>query len=426
MFMTKVKLAITLLVTLGVGASFLGLGIAQLPGSAPGLVQAADEKLNPPNPLHNTEPGVEDTALPVGPNPQVFAGTGLAAGLYAYAYDFDAAKQLDALDQEMSRVKIQLQTAELAVASLKEKLRRLDRLKANSKRPQSAAAAQAPVASHPGPHRQVTRSSAQPATEGTMRSLPEYVVEPPDLITVEVLEALRGRPISGERLVRPDGRISLGFYGEVYVAGLTPREIKEKVILHLQKFLADDVLGLRKDDEKDPNKTVPVAPMDSDRVFVEVSAYNSKVYYVHGYVVSPGRFPITGGDTVLDAITNAGGLQSSSMPLKISLIRPAVAGTQGREILPVDLNAIIKDGDPSTNYQLLPGDRLEVETPPTALHEPLPGPSRAEVEERIDVILKELETLKRDLGKPTTAGPQPPESSPSTSRVAPSPARPKR
>src|SRR4051812_3154481 len=52
-------------------------------------------------------------------------------------------------------------------------------------------------------------------------SMPEYVVEPPDLILVEVLEALPGRPISGERLVRPDGKISLGFYGELYVAGLT-------------------------------------------------------------------------------------------------------------------------------------------------------------------------------------------------------------
>ena len=47
------------------------------------------------------------------------------------------------------------------------------------------------------------------------------MIEPPDMILVEVLEALPGRPISGERLVRPDGKISLGFYGEIYVAGLT-------------------------------------------------------------------------------------------------------------------------------------------------------------------------------------------------------------
>ncbi len=73
--------------------------------------------------------------------------------------------------------------------------------------------------------------------------MPDYVLEPPDLVLVEVLEALPGRPISGERLVRPDGKISLGFYGDVYVAGLTMPEVKEKIVLHLRKFLTDEALG---------------------------------------------------------------------------------------------------------------------------------------------------------------------------------------
>src|SRR6478609_3486376 len=79
-------------------------------------------------------------------------------------------------------------------------------------------------------------------------SMPDYVVEPPDLLLVEVLEALPGRPISGERLVRPDGKITLGFYGEVYVAGLTISEIKEKIVLHLRKQIPDEVLGLNEID----------------------------------------------------------------------------------------------------------------------------------------------------------------------------------
>ena len=93
-----------------------------------------------------------------------------------------------------------------------------------------------PIAERPEP----------PAAPRELRktTLPEYVVEPPDLIRIEVLEALPGRPITGERLVRPDGKISLDFYGEVDVAGLTPLEIKEKVIEHLRQYLADDSLGL--------------------------------------------------------------------------------------------------------------------------------------------------------------------------------------
>ncbi len=41
-----------------------------------------------------------------------------------------------------------------------------------------------------------------PPHEGALIDLP-CIIEPPDLIIVEVLEALPGRPISGERLVRP-------------------------------------------------------------------------------------------------------------------------------------------------------------------------------------------------------------------------------
>src|SRR3954462_6018551 len=88
-------------------------------------------------------------------------------------------------------------------------------------------------------------------------SMPEYGVEPPDLILVEVLEALPGRPISGERLVRPDGKITLGFYGEIYVSGLTLKEIKEKVVIHLRNYVTDEALGLFAEDptkkNEDPN-----------------------------------------------------------------------------------------------------------------------------------------------------------------------------
>jgi protein involved in polysaccharide export with SLBB domain len=82
-----------------------------------------------------------------------------------------------------------------------------------------------------------------PPHEGAMIGLP-YVVEPPDLIVVEVLEALPGRPISGERLVKPDGTINLGFYGDVFVKGLTLEQMKVAIIKHLRTYLTDETLGL--------------------------------------------------------------------------------------------------------------------------------------------------------------------------------------
>jgi polysaccharide export outer membrane protein len=189
-------------------------------------------------------------------------------------------------------------------------------------------------------------------------SMPEYVVEPPDLVLVEVLEALPGRPISGERLVRPDGKVTLGFYGEVYVAGLTITEIKEKVVLHLRKQIPDEVLGLIEQDED--GNFINVEPKDSNRVFVDVTAYNSKNYYVQGDVAAPGKLPITGNETVLDAINYAGGLIPTASPQNIRLVRPAPAGACCEQTLPVNLAAIISGGDPTTNYQLMPGDRVVV------------------------------------------------------------------
>ena len=104
-----------------------------------------------------------------------------------------------------------------------------------------------------------------PPHEGAMIDYP-IVIEPPDLVLVEVLEALPGRPISGERLVRPDGTINLGFYGDVHVAGLTPIQAKVKIIKHLRKFLTDEFLGIEEftfdEDEKPP---VPEPPKVPDR-----------------------------------------------------------------------------------------------------------------------------------------------------------------
>jgi polysaccharide export outer membrane protein len=196
-------------------------------------------------------------------------------------------------------------------------------------------------------------------TEFKKVSMPDYVVEPPDLILVEVLDALEGRPITGERLVRPDGKITLGFYGEVYVAGLTIPEVKEKIVLHLRKYLTDELLGLWDFDPK-TGKPIQIDPRDSDRVFVDVTAYNSKNYYVLGDVGAPGKLPITGNETVLDAIQYAGGLMPTAAPQNIRLVRPAPPGACCEQLLPVNLAAITSAGDPTTNYQLMPGDRIVV------------------------------------------------------------------
>jgi protein involved in polysaccharide export with SLBB domain len=203
------------------------------------------------------------------------------------------------------------------------------------------------------------------------KTRPPLVAEPPDLILVEVLEALPGRPISGERLVRPDGTISLGFYGEVHVAGLTLPEIKEKLLVHLLEFLSDEVLGLVTYDPEtgdpivDPKTGKPILkdPKDSDRVFVDITAYNSQAYYILGSVYKPGRLPYTGGDTVLDALQYAGGALPSADFGNIRLIRSYPKGSPAQSF-PIDYQELTMGTDSSTNYQIFPNDRLVVPPDP--------------------------------------------------------------
>lgn len=202
-------------------------------------------------------------------------------------------------------------------------------------------------------------AGGRPPTERNKVALPEYVVEPPDILRIKMKDR---SDIGGEFLVRPDGTIRLGYYGDVSVSGLTLREIKEKIIHQLRKNLSDEDLGLNRREE---GRSVAVAPAESAKLFVDVSAYNSKFYYVLGDVAAPGRFPITGSETVLDAIQQAGGLLPTASKARLRLIRPAPPGASPARKLPVDL-AAIEQGDPTTNYQMMPGDRLHVDRDPKA------------------------------------------------------------
>lgn len=237
---------------------------------------------------------------------------------------------------------------------------------------------------------------------------PAYVVEPPDLIRIEVLEALPGRPITGERLVRPDGTISLDFYGDLHVGGLTVTQIKEKVIERLRQFLPDEILGLVEQyEEGETIEIVNIPPRNSDRVFVDVAAYNSKVYFVQGDVAQPTRLICMGNETVLDALVYAGGFLPSADLANIRLVRPA--GSPGSRdgkavVLPVDYEGIVDRGDTSTNYQLFPGDRVIVYRDPksglTRMDEVqyYSATKRIErIEEKMAGLTEELAQLRREL-----------------------------
>jgi polysaccharide export outer membrane protein len=67
--------------------------------------------------------------------------------------------------------------------------------------------------------------------------------------------------------------------------------------------------------------------------------------------------PITGSDTVLDALSAVNGLSQVSSK-KIWISRPSAKNPARGKILPVDYAAITKRGATATNYQIKPGDRV--------------------------------------------------------------------
>jgi polysaccharide export outer membrane protein len=186
--------------------------------------------------------------------------------------------------------------------------------------------------------------------EFAKQPLPPYVVEPPDILLVSLLPtlALTGAPVEGNHLVRPDGTIGIGVYGSVYVAGLTLDEVRDAVANQLH-------VRLDKTSVEDIKKGL----------VVDVSAYNSKVYYVitdgGGYGEQVYPIPVTGNETVLDAIGKINGLPAVSSMKRIWIAR-ATPGCSHPDILPVDWCGITKRGYAATNYQVFPNDRIYVDS----------------------------------------------------------------
>jgi len=147
------------------------------------------------------------------------------------------------------------------------------------------------------------------------------------------------QPITGDHIVRPDGTVSLGVYGAVYVAGMTLAEVKQAVEEHLG------------------------AHIHAPEVQVDVLSYNSKVFYVitdgGGIGEQVIRLPCTGNETVLDAIAAIQGLSAVSSK-RMWVARPAPAGIECAQVMEVDWRAITQDGVTATNYQLYPGDRIYI------------------------------------------------------------------
>jgi polysaccharide biosynthesis/export protein len=134
-------------------------------------------------------------------------------------------------------------------------------------------------------------------------------------------------------VVRPDGKITLPLIKEVEVAGLTPRQAEALITQKIGKFIAD------------PNVTVVV------------SAINSQKIYLIGAVKKEGAIPYTYGMTVMQTLSEAGGLNDYAKRRKIYVLRTE----NGREYrLDFNYEEVMRGQRMEQNIVLLPGDTVVV------------------------------------------------------------------
>jgi polysaccharide export outer membrane protein len=219
--------------------------------------------------------------------------------------------------------------------------------------------------------------SANVPREFEKMALPTYVVEPPDILLIQASNriTLRLQPISGQHLVAPDGTVNLGIYGKIHVAGMTLDQIGTAVATRLLEIMPGLLGKLKEVDEKGEERgqelrTIFQQSFTSIELIkremqVDVLSYNSKFYYVitdgGGYGQQVYPFPIRGNETVLDAMANINGLPFVANKKRIWVARATRPG-QPPKILPVDWMATAKYGSSATNYQLMPGDRVYVDS----------------------------------------------------------------
>lgn len=131
---------------------------------------------------------------------------------------------------------------------------------------------------------------------------PGFVIGSQDVLSINVWKE---PDLSSNVPVRPDGKISLPLLNDIQAAGLTPMQLADSISEKLKKFIS--------------------AP----QVSVVVTAVNSQRIYILGEVGRPGAMPLLGEMTILQAISNAGGLSPFANAKGIYVLRTE-NGTQQR------------------------------------------------------------------------------------------------
>jgi polysaccharide export outer membrane protein len=154
----------------------------------------------------------------------------------------------------------------------------------------------------------------------------DYVIGAEDVLDIAVWE---NTALTRTVPVRPDGKISLPLLDDVQAAGLTPMQLRERLVSGLADYVS------------------------SPAVSVVVREVHSFKVAVLGQVKTPGRYEIKDRATVLEVLAIAGGITEFAARGRIVLLR--TEGATSRQI-PVPYDRLTKNG----NVCVSPGDVIVV------------------------------------------------------------------
>jgi polysaccharide biosynthesis/export protein len=155
-----------------------------------------------------------------------------------------------------------------------------------------------------------------------------FVIGPEDVLLIRVWNSPQ---VSGQVIVRPDGRITLQLLGELQAAGLTPEALTQAIYDGILKFEAHD----------------------KSEVTVTVQQVNSRKYFIQGEVNRGGWFPLLLPTTVLEGLANCGGFREFANTKKIILI-------SGGKQYHFNYKEVIHGKKLEQNRLLQPGDQIIV------------------------------------------------------------------
>ncbi len=173
-------------------------------------------------------------------------------------------------------------------------------------------------------------SGSQPINQVVPANLP-YIIGPGDTMGIYVF---RNPELSTTAVVAPDGRISLPLVPDIIANGKTAPELSKAVEDRLREYV------------RDPKVSVIV------NGFVGPSSRQVRVI---GEATDPVAIPYRDQMTLLDVMIATKGLTRFAAGNRATIIR-RYGGP--RQVIPVRLSDLIKDGDIDQNVAMAPGDIL--------------------------------------------------------------------